>query len=183
MGISAVIVSQNTETVSRFKTAMNNLQLYNQGINTNTSTGIRLGSNKVAVQAGLQSPIFGIGHTGYVEYKNKQVAMGHFGKELLSFDNTHNTYLDAFARRGAIGLIAVILFLCFPIYVGIKVWKTGNKETLPYAAAITTFGVTFAIANISQEVIYLSTGAIMYTGLLIILTNMLCKERQSRVQC
>lgn len=183
LSLGTITISQSTTTLDRFKNAINNTSAYYSGENTNTSTGVRLGQWQNAFEAGLKSPLLGIGRKEYVEYKNKQVEAGKFGKELLKFDNTHNSYLDAFARRGAIGLIAVIIFLGFPIYAGIATWRKNNQNS-PYSAALIVLGVVFMISNITQEVIFLSTGAIMYYGLLVILTNMLCKaSTEKKASC
>ena len=186
--VSAVIIaaliftsafSYNSSVINRFQRSIDNITAFNEGIKTNTSSGIRLGLWKIAFEAGSQSPIIGIGHQKLVEYRNQQVELGNYGKELLLFENSHNTYANAFARRGLIGLSTVILFLGFPIYIGIQAWRRGPRELTPYAAGLTAFGCVFFIANATQEVIFLNTGAIMYSGLLVILTSLLVERTKA----
>ncbi|WP_415888070.1 O-antigen ligase family protein [Neptuniibacter sp. QD37_6] len=160
-------------TIERFETAYKEVGLFQSGQKTATSSGIRLGLWGVSVEAGLQSPIIGVGLEQYVDYKNDQVNNGRYGQELLRYDNAHNTYVNAFARRGLVGLAAVILFLGFPICLGLRAWRKQPNIVAPYAAALTAFGCVFFISNFTQEVIFLNTGIIMYTGLLIILTSLL----------
>ena len=173
--IGLTLLSSQEQTMSRFTMAIGNAQAYITGEGTKSSTGIRLGLWSAAVESGMKAPIIGVGHEELVRYKNSQVEKGKLGEELLEFDNTHSTYLNAFARRGLIGLSAVILFLGLPIYIGFTIWRLKEKSLAPYSVALITFGTTFFISNITQEVIYLSTGAIMYTGLLIILVSMMSK--------
>lgn len=177
--ILSAVFMYNSTVMKRFQHSIDNTVAYSEGKNTNTSSGIRLGLWEVALDAGLHSPIIGIGHKQLVDYKSQQVELGHYGKELIRFDNSHNSYANAFARRGLIGLIAVILFLGFPIYLGIQAWRRRSESLAPYAVGLTTFGSVFFIANITQEVIFLNTGIIMYTGLLIILTSLLTERINS----
>jgi O-antigen ligase len=173
------IFTYNSSIIERFQISIDNTFAFNEGTNTNTSSGVRLGQWTVALEAGMQSPIIGIGHQPFIDHKNQQVTLGNYGKELLQFDNSHSTYFNTFARRGLIGLISVILFLGFPIYIGITVWRRQPREIAPYAAGLTTFGCVFFIANATQEVIFLNTGAIMYSGLLVILTSLLAERTKA----
>lgn len=166
----------NSSVMNRFKHSFNNTISYGEGTKTNTSIGIRLGQWKVAIDAGLQSPIVGLGHKKFVDYKNQQVDLGFLGKELRHYDNSHSTYANTFARRGLVGLTAVLIFLGFPIYAGLKIWRRKPQNIAPYAIAVSVFGSAFFISNISQEVILLNTGIIMYTGLLVILTSILSER-------
>jgi O-antigen ligase len=162
--------------LERFQTSINSAISFHDGSKTNTSTGIRLGEWKVALKAGLESSLIGMGHQNFVQYKKQQVELGFVGKELLQYENSHSTFANTFPRRGLIGLSAVILFLGFPIYFGIQAWRREPQSVAPYAVGLTAFGSVFFISNITQEIIFLNTGIIMYTGLLVILTTLLSER-------
>ena len=183
IGITGLIIVSlflyNSSAIQRFQSSIENTIAFNQGTNTNSSSGIRLGQWKIAFEVGSESPIIGVGYKRLVEYKNQQVELGRYGQELLGYDNSHSTYVNAFARRGLVGLCTVILFLGFPIFIGIQAWRRGPRELTPYAAGLTTFGCVFFIANATQEVIFLNTGAIMYSGLLVILTSLLVERTKA----
>ncbi|WP_415883196.1 O-antigen ligase family protein [Neptuniibacter sp. QD34_54] len=166
----------NSSIQERFHKSIENTLAFSKGSKTDTSSGIRLGQWKLALEAGQISPIIGLGYSAFTEYKNQQVMAGRYGQELLNYDNSHNAYANAFARRGVIGLLTIIIFLGFPIYIGMQVWRQKQKELAPFAVALSSFGCVFFIANITQEVIFLNTGIIMYTGLLVILTSMLAER-------
>jgi O-antigen ligase len=174
--ILTVVSVYNSSAMKRFHKSINNTLSYHEGSKTNTSIGIRLGQWEVALKAGLQSPLLGLGHQEFVRYKNQQVELGFFGKELLRYDNSHSTYANTFARRGMVGLTAIILFLGFPIYIGLMLWRKSPAKIAPYAIGLSAFGSAFFISNISQEVIFHNTGIIMYTGLLVILTSLLSER-------
>lgn len=160
----------------RFARSITNTIAFAEGSKTKNSSGIRLGLWGLSLEAGSLSPVFGVGYTKFVEYKTQQIDLGRYGQELHRYDNSHNAYANAFARRGVIGLLAVIIFLGFPIYIGLQIWRQKQKELAPFAVALSSFGCVFFIANITQEVIFLNTGIIMYTGLLVILTSMLAER-------
>lgn len=166
----------NSPIMERFQESISNAISFYEGTATKSSTGIRLGEWKIALKAGSESPILGMGHQNFVEYKKQQVEFGSASKELLQYENSHSTYANTFPRRGLIGLSAVILFLGFPIYFGIQAWRREPQNIAPYAVGLTVFGSVFFISNITQEVIFLNTGIIMYTGLLVILTSLLSER-------
>ena len=166
----------NSTVMKRFQRSLESTIAFSEGVKAYTPTALRFNLWKVAVEAGMTSPITGIGLQEVVKYKIQQVKLRHYHKKILRYDNSHSTYADTFARRGLIGLTAVILFLGFPIYVGIKIWRRQPQHIAPYAAGLTAFGCVFFISNISQEVIFLNTGIIMYTGLLVILTSLLSER-------
>ncbi|WP_415889977.1 O-antigen ligase family protein [Neptuniibacter sp. SY11_33] len=175
IALSATVI-YNSSIMGRFQKSIENTIAFDAGTKTNTSSGIRLAQWKLALEAGNKSPILGMGYSAFIDYKNQAVLTGRYGQELLKFDNSHNAYANAFARRGVIGLLAVIIFLGFPIYIGLQIWRQKQKELAPFAVALSSFGCVFFIANITQEVIFLNTGIIMYTGLLVILTSMLAER-------
>lgn len=175
----AAFFINNAPLKARFQTSIDNSLAFFEDNRVNTSTGVRLGSWLLALEAGLQSPFLGVGYPKLVEYKQQQVETGRFDKFLLTFKNSHSTYFEAFARRGLVGLSAVIVFLGFPIYCGLAAWRRRGCQVAPYAVALTAFGSAFFIANLTQEVIFLNTGIIMYTGLLVILTGLLAERTQA----
>jgi len=176
---ASIILIINSPLKERFQRSIDNALAYSEGTKTNTSTGIRFGLWKVSMEAGSMSPITGIGNTEFLRYKDQQVELGHVGEELLRFNNSHNTYANAFARRGLIGLSTIILFLAFPVYVGLSIWRQSSDALAPYAVSLTACGSVFFIANITQEIILLNNGAIMFTGLLVILTSLLAERMKA----
>lgn len=174
--ILSTTIIYSSPVMKRFQHFTDNLIAYSEGDTTRNSTSIRLNLWKVALEAGLSAPIVGVGHKQLVAYKKQQIEHGNYGKELFRYDNSHSSYANAFARRGLIGLIAVVLFLGFPIYYGIKYWRREPQKIAPYTVGLTVFGSVFFISNITQEVIFLNTGIIMYTGLLVILTSLLSER-------
>ncbi len=119
------------------------------------------------------SPITGVGKNRLVEYKTQQVDQGRFPEKLKRFDSSHNAYMNTVARRGLIGLAILCTFLWVPVYIAVSAIRRGSSEEQPYAYALLCFGLVFAIANLTQDMIFLNNGIIMYTGLLIILSQML----------
>ncbi len=91
--------------------------------------------------------------------------------------------MNTIARRGLIGLVALCAFLWLPIYLGVRAIRRGSDEQKPYAYALLCFGLVFAIANLTQDMIFLNNGIIMYTGLLIILSQMLFQVQRQPSAC
>ncbi|WP_315982190.1 O-antigen ligase family protein [Aliamphritea spongicola] len=161
----------NISKTGRLAQAVAEISNYNS--QAATSTSIRFNLWQVAGEVAATSPITGVGKNRLVEYKTQQVDQGRFPEKLKRFDSSHNAYMNTVARRGLIGLAILCTFLWVPVYIAVSAIRRGSSEEQPYAYALLCFGLVFAIANLTQDMIFLNNGIIMYTGLLIILSQML----------
>lgn len=79
-----------------------------------SSVGQRLEHWTMAWHMALQKPVLGWGQTAYDEHKRKLVAEGRVAPFLLHFNHAHHEWIDMFAKRGLVGVLALALFFGVP---------------------------------------------------------------------
>jgi O-antigen ligase len=129
IGVSVVLVigalcllPSGNAVDQRFAEVGQQIRAYRQG-NSDTSIGARLDLWKVALTLGVQKPWTGWTDRGFQEQKNQMVKAGQVGPRLLELTHAHNEYLDVFAKRGLIGLFALLLMYAVPI---VMFWPPGT---------------------------------------------------------
>ena len=90
----------------------------------------------VAVQAGLENPLFGQG-AGFWSFENRQ----KWG--LSGAVHAHNLYLQAFSRAGLVGLLSLLVFLYFLVRYSVRAAKPTNGGSIALL-------VVFMIRSISE---------------------------------
>lgn len=91
----------------RFAVAVSDIQAYQQG-NRDTSLGLRFSIWHAAIHMIAQRPLAGWGSTNYQAHLQEGVRQGRYVPEVLEVANTHNNYLEAWVKYGALGLAGVI---------------------------------------------------------------------------
>ena len=100
--------------VKRLADISRDLALYKQG-DSATSIGARLELWRFAWAEGLRYPLFGAGTTQMLADKALWFA-DHPAREFIAnLRHFHNEFIDAFARRGIVGLGAVITLFALPL--------------------------------------------------------------------
>ena len=173
------IVTFNTVNVSRFTKGLDNTVNYFQDGNANTSSGIRLELWKTAAIITMQSPVFGVGFSKYMEEKKKLVAKGEIYKSVLRYSHSHNAYFYAAVRRGGAGLLVFLALLFYPVYVGHKEYRKGDNKTKGIAISLVIFALLFIFANMTQVLFAHNSGMIIYLGSLIIIIALLASAQKS----
>jgi len=184
LAIAFIAFYPQSSIKDRVNTAVSQLERYNNnpGI-SNTSVGLRLDMWKIAAEVSLQNPIIGAGKEDYLAYQKKQVEQGKASPRLLNFSHAHNGYLDSSARRGLVGLSALLLLLLFPVYIGLKHWKSPSARIKSSALSLMIYGSSFATFTLTQSVLSHNSGMVMFTGMLIILMSILSSELKHNDQC
>jgi O-antigen ligase len=172
-----VIAVPQTSAVARFKEAIDNVKSYYEQGNASTSTGIRLELWKTASLIALDHPVFGVGHSQYLVEKENLIKQGVISRDILTYDHSHNAYLDALVRRGSLGLLVLLALLLFPVYIGHRLAKSSDQASKVTGVGLLVFGLFFMLANITQVFFAHNSGIVMYSGLLIILVSLCLSEQ------
>ena len=159
----------STSVVSRFDTAIKNFDSYFFDGNSNTSTGVRLELWKSGLIIASQSPIIGVGFEGFQSQKSSLVQQGKIAPSVDKYDNAHSAYVNALVRRGILGLAVIIIFIGFPVYIGVQKLRQRTIKVDVIALSLVVFGVYFAVSNITLSFYLRNGGVILYSGMLIIL--------------
>lgn len=99
--------------LDRFLFTYQNLYGYFVNGNINTSVGLRLEMWRFGWHEGLRFPWFGAGTAQMIADKSQWLSDG----KIASYAHLHNEYIDAFAKKGLLGLVAVLLLFGSSVYV------------------------------------------------------------------
>ncbi len=109
----------------RFAEAGNEIHAYQTTGDANTSVGQRLAHWRLAWDMGTDRPLLGWGgKAGYEKEKIRRVEAGSYPPVLLNFTHAHNELLDAFAKRGLVGVTGLVLFYAIPLWI---FWPTRRR--------------------------------------------------------
>ena len=140
VALSAVIVAiaaplfwlANIEVIEeRLAEAQHDIALYQEG-KADTSIGARFEMWRFAWQEGSRYPLFGAGTAQLQADKDGW----HAAADLAAFGHLHNEFLDAFARRGLVGLAVLLFLFVWPLVL----YRRGEERDSPDAAALRLAG-------------------------------------------
>lgn len=122
-----------------------------------------------AFEIGSENPFIGVGAGNYAVVP-KAIEPGSF---------SHNTFTEAFANHGIIGLFMYLLMLFAIVWKARKNLKTKNKKIRIITYQVFLFFLVFVIYN-TLYIVYLST--IFMHFLLVIYAHLLLLERQVKIE-
>ncbi len=88
--------------------------LYVSGENRSTSVGSRFEMWRGAAQLIQEKPLTGWGSNGYAQAMADFGEAGVISAEAAQYGHAHNEFIDAFAKRGVVGLAVLLAGCCFP---------------------------------------------------------------------
>lgn len=123
LGGCFIFYNQSPMLQERIQDSISDLKYAEQGA-YGTSWGLRIVAWQGAWQGFLSAPVLGVGTDGFDAMKQSLVASGVSSPLLLDpqLAHSHNQYMQNLFIRGAIGGIALLLFLGLPIWWAAKSW-------------------------------------------------------------
>ncbi|QLD33734.1 O-antigen ligase family protein [Mannheimia varigena] len=180
ISILIFIYKPELEFQKRYNVAMTNISGYIQG-NKNSSLGSRFDMWENALFAITERPILGHGSSGYEIFKKKQVETNQMAKTTLKFNSLHNQYLEAFVKRGVIGLAGLIAILLVPLIIFARRLKTEDTAV----KCLTVLGIVHITSHmfffLSQSFLAHNSGSIFYFFVLILLYHLI-KQKENTHQ-
>ena len=102
----------------RVQAAKQDISLYLSGGPKDTSLGYRFEFWKSAIDSFIKKPIFGWGNHGVRLSQEQQYKSGLIAKAAYDFNgHAHNQFFDEMAKRGIIGLSALLALFLFPLTI------------------------------------------------------------------
>lgn len=154
----------------RVQAAKQDISLYLSGGPKDTSLGYRFEFWKSAIDSFIKKPIFGWGNHGVRLSQEQQYKSGLITKAAYDFNgHAHNQFLDEMAKRGIIGLSALLALFLFPL--------TTFKQQLANATSaedktLAACGVVLVLSTIdyclSQAFLNHNSGIVFYCLSLVI---------------
>ena len=145
--ISATTFALNNSMQDRLALAYNEVKTYlTQGAPENipiksNSAGYRLEQWRVAMHIYKDAPFFGHGGGNAGKNVNRYAEKGLAHPDMINLDTEttigglHNTYFEALVNEGIIGLVIILMFLLYPLWIFIRTRK--------YNPLLSTIGIVF----------------------------------------
>jgi len=138
-------IGTQTDAGNKITDAIVNIQSWDGGDQTYTSSGIRMEMWKSSLEAAKESPWFGYG------YRNSNIEVSKYvdshSETVAAFTHLHNEYLTNLLAGGVFGLLSMLALIFVPMIIFYK--KLKNKEVYHYAlmgvllcTGYATFGFT-----------------------------------------
>ena len=172
--LSTILISvPKFGVMQRYQAAERDIIQYTQKNNKSTSLGARFDMWENAITGIKQNPILGWGSKGYIELKKQQVAQKTMEKSTLEFNDAHNQYIDAWVKRGLVGLIGLLLIIFVPFRAFLRQINALTLET----KCIAILGVTHILSTmfyfLSQTFLAHNSGSLFYFFLIVLFYTML----------
>lgn len=153
----------------RIHQAFSDVSLYVSGESRSTSVGARFEMWKGASHLIIDKPLLGWGENGYWEGMATLAERGEVTPEILQFSHAHNEFIDAFAKRGLIGLAVLLMLYIVPMKLFGNYLKHANLEVRSLAVAGMLLPVAYVDFGLTQTFLGHNSGVMMYTFLLAVL--------------
>lgn len=162
---SAVFYNHSSVLQERVQASISDLSNADKGV-YGTSWGLRLVAWQGAWQGFLTAPVIGVGTDGFDITKQALVESGVSSPLLLDsqLTHSHNQYMQNLFIRGAVGGLALLLFLGLPVLWAWQEWGVASSVVLA--------PLSFAISGLSdvpfehQNTIFLYTLSLLFIFLI-----------------
>ena len=171
----------------RFGLVWQEAKAFVQTGNAASSVGQRLAHWELAWQLGVEKPVLGWGTTGYEQEKQARADRGEVDAFVTRFNHAHNELLDTFARRGVVGVLALIALYGVPLAV---FWPSRRRALRCSMGAVRDddlalrlLGVTLVLSYIgfglTQVFFAHNSGNMFYLFMVAILNGMLAQPKRA----
>ncbi|MCH4809918.1 O-antigen ligase family protein [Vreelandella neptunia] len=169
LGGLLVYLLPQTGVQLRVQEAFNDVALYVSGENAATSVGARFEMWKGAYYLIVEKPFFGWGENGYQEGMQALANNGMVDQVATHYSHAHNEFIDAFAKRGLVGLAVLLALYLVPMRLFARQITAANLELRSLAVAGVLLPVAFIDFGFSQAFLTHNSGVMMYSFLLVVL--------------
>ena len=127
-----------------------------------SSSGLRFEMWRAAVREFQEAPLLGLGTEKRSEFRRQLISEGYF----VSTDgagSTHSELFDGMAKRGSVGIIAIVLLYFVPLVFFIRQYivSQDDQRRLLSTSGI-TFVVVFMVSGLTERFLYHHVGAMFY---------------------
>ena len=153
----------------RVHEAFNDVSLYISDDNPDTSVGARFEMWRGAFHLILEKPLTGWGENGYQRGMQVLADNGVVDEVVTLYGHAHNEFIDAFAKRGVVGLAVLLAMFLIPMRLFASQITSTNLELRSLAVAGVLLPVAFIDFGFSQVFLSHNSGVMMFAFLLAVL--------------
>ena len=176
---SALLALTARQLNERIEQAQSEVALYESTGYAANSVGQRLDHWKLAWRLGQSHPLLGWSQKGYEIEKQRIVAAGQAHPYVLEFNHAHNEFLDLFAKRGVIGLGALLYLYAVPLLLFWPRRGTGapSRMVMPLHIIGVLIPVTYAGCGLTQGFLGHNSGTMFFVFMTVLVFTTLQGER------
>ncbi|WP_254914154.1 O-antigen ligase family protein [Billgrantia desiderata] len=167
---------------ARVNEAVNDVYLYFAEDYRLTSVGARFDMWQGASRLIVQKPVFGWGSNGYREGMEALAERGVIDPITAQFGHAHNDFIDAAAKRGIFGLLAVLALYLIPIRLFAHQLNASDLELRSLAVAGVLLPVAYFDFGLSQVFLAHNSGVMVYAFLLPVIWALFRHAEQAQMQ-
>lgn len=146
--------------------AVEDIQRYVSGENRSSSLGARFEMWRGASHLIIEKPLTGWGTQGYEQAMQELGEQGVIDNQAAQYGHAHNEFIDAFAKRGLLGLLVLLALYLVPMRLFAKQLHAQNLAIRAVATAGVLLPVTYIDFGLSQAFLNHNSGVMMYAFLL-----------------
>lgn len=158
-----------TGVQQRVEAAVSDISHYVTGTETDTSLGLRFEMWQGAARLIAERPLLGWGEEGYRDALGELGEQGVISPASAAFGHAHNEFLDAFAKRGVVGLAVLLMLYMVPIRLFAAGLAHSDLKLRSLAVAGTLLPVAFIDFGLSQTFLAHNSGVTFYAFWLAVL--------------
>lgn len=152
----------------RVQAAFDDIRLYREG-DADTSLGARFEMWRGASQLAASKPLLGWGETNYESAMQHLVEQGRAHEIVTAFGHPHNEMLNAAAKRGVVGLAALLALYLVPLRLFARGLRAPTLTRRSLATAGSLLPVAYIDFGLSQTFFAHNSGVMIYAIWLVIL--------------
>ncbi|CAG2133875.1 O-antigen ligase family protein [Cupriavidus numazuensis] len=176
VGLIAVLVAvmfyqaaPHNSVKKRIELAFTESSAYSKEHNARTSVGARLEMWRTGILLIKERPALGWGKQGYMNDVQRLIHEGKVDAVVGEHSHLHNEYLDAWVKRGILGLFAVLILYLAPLYLFAVRTRHVTEQAKPYAVAGIMLSLSYLIFGLTQAFLTHVNGVMLYAFTLAIL--------------
>ncbi|EHA13926.1 O-antigen ligase [Halomonas sp. HAL1] len=160
----------------RVHQAFNDVSQYASGDNRVTSVGSRFEMWRGAGHMISEKPLFGWGENGYREQMSVLASEGVVESGILRYGHAHNEMIDAFAKRGIVGVIVLLLLYLVPLRLFARHFSEPDIAKRSLAVAGVLLPVTYIDFGLTQTFLSHNSGIMIYAFWIAVLWGTLKRQ-------
>lgn len=169
LGATLAYTLPETGVQARIQEAAFDVTRYISGENRTSPVGSRFEMWKGAAHLIAERPITGWGDNGYRQRINELGELGVIHPGVTIYSHAHNEFIDAFAKRGVMGLAVLLALYLVPLRLFAKNIANRDLERRSVAIAGMLLSVAYIDFGLSQVFLAHNSGVMMYAFWLAIL--------------
>jgi len=166
--LGSVFAALKNEVVTRYDTAIVEIDNYAEHRDANTSVGLRLEAWRAAAMNIVEKPILGWSYKDYAAQLKALATKKETSESITELANTHNNYIEVWLHQGIFGLLALLALYVVPFWFFCKRLRSPNTTVQALAVGGASLLASFFIFGLTQVILGRNNG-VLFFGLTLVI--------------